>query len=381
MSAIERWRHQSLASGMVATGLLEAEVAHRTGEWTAVHQIVRRVVAAALDLDDAVGLYRGAPAVAFLLQAAAGASDRYAGALADLDGHVHELTHRRTAAALERIASGEHGAFGEYDIFYGLTGLGALLLKRAPTSSAMERVLVYLTALTRPRGIDRDMVVPGWWVGHDPRKQHSARFPAGHANLGLAHGIPGPLALLALAARRGHYVPGQIEAIHTILDWLEYWRQEGEHGPWWPETVALTELGTGRTAQRAPGRPSWCYGTPGIARAGQLAAIAVDDRELQQRFEQALTVCLNDTSQTRLVTDASVCHGWAGILHTVRRAAADAMSPDVGTLLPALAAQLERHQTQTDEEGLLTGRPGTDLALLTAHDEPRTGWDTCLLTC
>jgi hypothetical protein len=43
--------------------------------------------------------------------------------------------------------------------------------------------------------------------------------------------IAGPLALLALAMRRGITVPGQDEAIDRICAWLDAWRQPGTAGP------------------------------------------------------------------------------------------------------------------------------------------------------
>ncbi|MGH3802688.1 MAG: hypothetical protein ACRDTD_21700, partial [Pseudonocardiaceae bacterium] len=84
--------------------------------------------------------------------------------------------------------------------FYGLTGIGQLLLQRAPGSDALGRILGYLVRLTEPLRID-GALVPGWWVSHDP--DPLLPTPGGHANFGIAHGITGPLALLAHAMRRG----------------------------------------------------------------------------------------------------------------------------------------------------------------------------------
>lgn len=80
-------------------------------------------------------------------------------ALADLDGPVARLAHRRARRGLERIASGQLPAFAEYDVFFGLSGIGALLLRRDPGGSAIEQVLFYLVALTKPL---RVYVIHGW---------------------------------------------------------------------------------------------------------------------------------------------------------------------------------------------------------------------------
>ena len=57
----------------------------------------------------------------------------------------------------------------------------------------------------------------------------------------------------------------------------------------WPRAAAATlpELYHGAPDQRVPLRPSWCYRTPGIARAQQLAAITLRDTGRQQRLAEA----------------------------------------------------------------------------------------------
>ena len=332
---------------------------------------------------DTSGLYLGAPAITFILDAAAsGATDRYQDALADVDKHVIALAHHRAETALARIRAGELPGFREYDVFFGLSGIGALLMRRAPGSSAMERVLDYLVTLTRPQLVDGD-VLPGWWVGHDPHRRFSASYRGGHGNFGMAHGICGPLALLSQAMRRAITVDGQHDAIITICEWLESWRQDVEAGPWWPEWITLPELRTGLSSQPGPARPSWCYGTPGIARAGQLASIATGDAHRQQMYEEALVRCLDDPAQQARITDGGLCHGWAGLYQTVWRSAEHAETPALAEHLPRLATHLGQHASHgpAANRGFLDGTAGTALALHTAahNTAPNSGWDACLL--
>lgn len=67
-----------------------------------------------------------------------------------------------------------------------------------------------------------------------------------------------------------------------------------------------------------PQRPSWCYGTPGLARAQQLAALALTDPRRQQLAEHALAGYVSDVRQLSQLRDASVCHGWAGLRHATQ---------------------------------------------------------------
>lgn len=379
----EPWTVHSLAQGAAGTALLHIERAHTgKGTWRQAHRWITTAADGDISAADNTGLFLGAPSVGFMLHAASTDTARYRSALSHLDTHVAELAHRRTSAATARISRGEQPTFHEYDTFFGLTGIGAYLLHRATGSSALERVLAYLVALTRPLGND-EQTLPGWWVSHDPRRETSARFPHGHGNLGAAHGIAGPLLLLAQALRRGITVDGHHDAITTLTTWLDTWQQESGHGPWWPEYVTLDDLNTGRTSQPGPTRPSWCYGTMGIARAGQLAAIATGDTDRQQLYESALARCLTDPRQLRQVIDTSLCHGWAGIYQTAWRAARDARTPALRAALPALAAKLLRHgeSAHASGPGLLEGGAGTGLALITVAQDaaPTSGWDACLL--
>ncbi|ABD12671.1 hypothetical protein ThrDRAFT_03212 [Frankia casuarinae] len=339
----EPWAPQSLTKGSAGIALLHIERAHAgLGTWQQADRWIRSAVAAPANITDNTGLYLGAPAITFMLDAAAGSDpSRYRGALAAIDGHVAAIAHHRADAAMERIAAGRLPGFREYDVFFGLTGIGALLLRRAPQGSAMERVLAYLVALSKPHRID-GQTLPGWWVNHDPHRRASPAYPGGHSNLGLAHGIAGPLSLLSRAMRRGVVVDGQHDTIINVCAWLDAWQQDGEAGPWWPEWITLPDLRQGRTSQPGPARPSWCYGTPGLARAGQLAALALGDGRRQQKYEQALFQCLNDPVQLGRIKDGGLCHGWAGVYQTVWRAAHDAITPVLADQLQCLADNLVR---------------------------------------
>ena len=94
-------------------------------------------------------------------------------------------------------------------------------------------------------------------------------------------------------------------------------------------------------------RPSWCYGTPGIARAVQLAAIAVGDVDRQRSAEQAIAACLTDPQP---LTEPGLCHGLAGLYQTAFRAAADATSPAIAAQLPPLTDRLTRAATRHTTE-------------------------------
>jgi hypothetical protein len=378
---LEQARAQSLASGPAGAALLDVERAMSgTGDWTTAVEHIRKATAGPISAADHAGLFFGIPAICFLLHAAsADGSARYRTAAKVANDHVVAIAERRVGTAMELRTQGAPLAFKEYDLFYGLIGLASLVVRCLPDSAVLPGLLGYLVQLSTPRRED-DLIVPGWWVEHDP--DPILPTPGGHANLGMAHGGAGLLAVLSLASSRGIEVRGQREAICRIVEFFDQWRQDGPDAPWWPQWLTREDLRSGQTSQAIPGRISWCYGTPGIARAQQLASLALGDSERQAQAERDLAASLNETQLGR-IDGPGLCHGVAGIYQTAWRAARDAKTTDIAERLPVIAAQLARSEQDSgsDSEGLLTGAPGVGLALETLrHDSPpRSGWDACLL--
>ncbi|CUU54973.1 Lanthionine synthetase C-like protein [Parafrankia irregularis] len=372
---------QSLAHGAAGLALLRVELALTgSGTWQDAHDALVLATSEPVDGSPSGCLVHGAPALRFVLHtAAADGQPRYAPAASALDHHLHRITRGRLDAARNRMADGAPGTFGEYDLFYGLTGLGLILLRTAPANDTLADILTYLTRLaTRPLPLD-GLQAPGWWAARDP--DPLSPTPGGHANLGMAHGAAGILAFLALAARRGRTVEGQQDAIKILCAWFDRWQQHSDDGPWWPQWLSRKDLRAGYPAQLSAGRPSWCYGTPGIARALQLAGIATADPARQAAAEHALAHCLAGPQLARL-PDAGLCHGLAGVYQTAVRAAADAITPGLSTHLAEVAAGLRRQAAISDgTPALLTGDTGVRLVLETARRTapPVSGWDSCLL--
>ncbi|MER5863532.1 lanthionine synthetase C family protein [Kitasatospora sp. NPDC002040] len=369
---------QSLAKGSPGIALLHIErAAIGLGDWESVHTWLRTTMRAHVWSAPGTGLFFGAPAVAFAVHTATCGPGQYPEALAALDATTARMTLQRLDAAHARIDRGERPIFAEYDLIYGLTGIGALLRRRDPHGALLRDVLAYLVRLTEPLPGGE----PGWWTDVAPTGDLSPHYPAGHGNLGIAHGITGPLALLALALRDGIELTGQREAVGRITTWLDTWQQDDEHGTWWPEAVTPAEVRHGRPRQAKPLRPSWCYGTPGIARAQQLVALATGDADRQEKAELAMLAALNDPNQTGQFGDASLCHGTTGALLTAHRIAADAASEHRGAALLFAAGRLADQEPAPGEAGLLEGSAGIALALHAAAREqlPVSGWDACLL--
>jgi lantibiotic biosynthesis protein len=371
-----RWS-VSLSDGAPGILLLHVERA-RTGhgQWATAHAWATAATRVPVTVNPTDSLFRGAPALAFALHIAG--NPAYADALNALDKAIKALTRCRLAAAHTRIDHGNRPTFTEYDLISGLAGIGRYFLDRHPDGPEIRDVLSYLVRLAEPLHVAGE-TLPGWWTETGPSGRLDERFPGGHANLSLAHGITGPLALVALAMQQGITVPGQTAAIDRICAWLDTWRQGDGTSAWWPPWVTKSEHRRRRCAQAGPFRPSWCYGTPGLARALQLAGQATGDTARQRAAENALLGCVSDPAQLGRLTDTSLCHGWAGLLQTLWRTSTDAQTPELNAYLPQLRGHL-RHLPFTDGAGLLEGHAGSALALHTVTGAPpRPRWDSCLL--
>ncbi len=361
-----RWG-QSLADGAAGTALLHLELGGDCLEW-----LTAMVAEPVLAHPNQATFFYGAPAVAFTLTAT-----DHARALTMLDGHIEAITRARLCAAHRRMDCGVLPAKREFDLIAGLTGLGAYLLHRHGGGELLREVLAYLVRLTEPQTAGE---LPGWWAADGPTGP-APDWQGGHGNLGIAHGIAGPLALLSIAMRRGVTVEGDADAMDRICRWLDRWRCGTDHRAWWPGAISRAEHEAGAVRQRGPQRPSWCYGTPGLARAQQLAGLALGDTRRRHFAQRALAWCVSDESQLAQLTDVSLCHGWAGVLHTACRAGEhdEQVRIRVPQLLDRLAECMLRQPPSG--HGLLAGEAGVRLAqrAATTNAPPVTGWDACLL--
>ncbi|MGW9356484.1 lanthionine synthetase C family protein [Streptomyces diastaticus] len=347
-------RTQDLSEGALGMALLDIE----RHDLSTARRHLTQATARGVSTGSNASLFHGAPALEFVLARANGAGD-------DVRAATDRVVDARLAAARRRQAVGALPHLAEWDLIRGLTGLAALLLSRKPPGHRLPDVLACLVALAHPAHGD-DRTVPGWWspVGPDGKE-----MAGGHGNNGMAHGVAGPLAVLSLALREGVSVPGQEEAVGTFATWLD------RHGTHYWSTAA--DLDADQPPAPNPVRQSWCYGQPGIARAQQLAALALGDTARRRAAEDTVAAILTDPLRLARITNSTLCHGWAGLLTLTRAVAADSPSPDRFTpIIQDLHRRLTADWEHLPKPGFMEGRAGAQLAL---HATDTTGWSRALL--
>lgn len=335
------------------------------------------------------GLFAGLSGLAFAAQALSRRGRRYQNVLATLDAAVQP-----GAVALgDRLGHGcEPAPVHDFDVVSGASGIGAYLLQR-DSAAALPAILAGLVELTAAVDGQLRWSTPPELMG-DVSLAHSQ--PWGHLNCGLAHGIPGPLALLSLAERCGVAVPGQVEAVRRLVDWLVEHRTDDCWGVNWTTTVPLPPPGQPNLdpAGLEPARSAWCYGSPGVARALWLAGDALGEGAVCELAVEAMLAVYRRPRAQRYLDSPTFCHGVAGLLQITLRFAHDTGLPALDTAAAELVDQLldaysperllgyaalEPGANPVDRAGLLDGAPGVAMVLLAAATDVEPDWDRMFL--
>jgi lantibiotic modifying enzyme len=274
-----------------------------------------------------------------------------------------------------------------YDLISGLVGFGVYALERLPRPAAvacLERVLDRLaeTAEHRPEGIT-------WWT--DPAwlpAETRAKVPHGYYNLGLAHGVPGVIALLGRVCAAGVALGRARPLLAGAVRWLL--AQQGPCGfAYW----------VGPGGAEKPTRLAWCYGDPGIAAALLGAARGVDEPAWERAALAAARRAAHRPPEQAGVVDAGLCHGAAGLGHLFNRlfqATGEPWLEEAASSWFQRALAMRRPgrgvgayeawqlgegggPTWVADRGLLTGAAGIALALLAATAPFEPAWDRTLL--
>ncbi len=383
------WDAISIAQGDLGQALLcgALAAAHAGPDWTTHAGDWAASAAAALRHGHrpAMGTVSGSSGLAFVARWLGDAE--LEPLLAGLDGVVaHDALS--TAAAIR----GRSGI--AVSTFDQISGLAGVLLCALPSASQGARpvapfVVRALAALALEGGTPAAWYTPPEYLFDEEQR---AYYPAGNINLGLAHGIPGPLAALALALDLGFGDSGVAVAVTQLAEWLAGHVSLGDDGPGWETVVSLAHGPDGLTELPAHGvgRDAWCYGTPGAARALFLAGRALDRSDLRNLAIEAMAAVYRRPVARRGIDSPTFCHGVAGLLQITLRfhhdtglsLFADAASALTEQILDAVEpdrpmgiANLEPGDNKVDQPGVLDGAAGVSLVLLSAASEVEPTWD------
>jgi hypothetical protein len=386
-----RWREHTIAQGQAGLAVLYAAMdASQPGRgWDRVGHAALAGAASAAERARRIdgSLYTGLAGLGFAAVMLAAGRPRYDRFLTAVDRALLPVV----AAEIRHLDREPGGcAVRQFDLISGLSGVGAYLLARREVPDAAGALRDLLCCLARL--LDADRTPPRWHTPADHLDQDQRGwYPDGNLNCGLAHGLPGPLALLAISLRAGVVTDGTVEAARGAARWLAEHRLDDQWGPNWPNALPLAPV---EGQPPAPARASWCYGSPGIARALWLTGEALDDDPSRELAVAAMRAALARPPELRGLSSPTFCHGSAGLLRITTRFATDTGLPDLAQAAAALAADLlggfepgsilgyrdvEPGGVRVDQPGLLSGAPGVALALLGAAAAAGPDWDRLFL--
>lgn len=391
------WSPSALGSGDLGIALMYSyfDTCFSSESWDRLTQQYLRIAASDTQRSALImpGLFAGTAGMAFAVSSASRGGRRYGKNLADLhDGlckQVFETSWRRPEEA-----GGVSSA--DFDIVSGAAGTLLYLVSLEQTNdtieAAIKHLLMYLLWLGEPGqrpGKERWFIPPKLL----PNDLHRQDFPQGNFNCGLAHGIPGPLAALALTWLAGYRFPGLRETIAYLSNWVVEHRIEAEWGMDWPASIPL------ECAARAelwhmlsPTRAAWCYGAPGVARSLWLAGCALEDGALCNMGIEAIEAVLRRLISQRGIPSPNICHGIAGLLLICLRFAYECESTLVKAQIPVLVEQILEtfnpvlplgfrdtdQGVPRDQPAWLTGASGIAMVLLAAATDIPPAWDRIL---
>ncbi|MFN8510885.1 MAG: lanthionine synthetase C family protein [Deinococcaceae bacterium] len=203
-----------------------------------------------------------------------------------------------------------------FDVIYGFAGTARYLLDRAPEDTRAEALLRRILELFVRASIDplKGFFAPSDFAVLDASEADTDEPK--HFSMGMSHGIPGVLMLLALAFQKGIHVQGQKEAMVSLGQCIEQSLYLGPYGLDVPSMLALPsgEAEETEVAKRA----GWCYGIPGVALPMWVAGEAIGSESLRQVARNLTESLANRTFDQLMLSHAGLCHGYAGTMHIWR---------------------------------------------------------------
>lgn len=278
------------------------------------------------------------------------------------------------------------GWVADYDLISGLTGFAVYALERGPAGAATARAVLDGLEAQQARG---------WITAPELLPPHQrAVAPEGYVNLGLAHGLPGTIAILARMIEQGDELGIDAARARAVLDSALRRLCDGS-----PPRARGRFVGWLPTRHAPSPRLAWCYGDLGVAAALLRAGLAIDHAEAHAEGLALALDCATRSVADAAIADAGICHGAAGIAHLFNRMAQATGHPALYDAAVRWIDQTLAMRTDAPLAGfpanvplddgalryeangsLLTGAAGVALVLHAASSSVEPSWDRILVT-
>ena len=199
----------------------------------------------------------------------------------------------------------------DFDLVSGLIGIGIYALARLPEPNAQVCLQKVVQRLAERAERGREGVT--WFTDAALLPEWQRKIcPNGYYNLGLAHGVPGVIVMLARASAVEAVREAAQELLAEAVRWLLAHLGVEDGVPFFPAWIA-PEVRLGRN------RVAWCYGDLGSATALLYAARCAGQAGWEEVALKILRHCAQNRGPQAGVRDAGLCHGAAGTAHLFNR--------------------------------------------------------------
>jgi len=371
----------SLASGLAGVLVMQTHLfrlkptLRRTAN---IKDLLNHVINEISEQDMQSGLWSGLCGVLYALEFIRGTDPELLGEHKDSVSSFVEETDELLLSFVERSPN------PHFDLVSGLCGIGAYALSKTDREAAgklfeaVERRLELLS--------DRidDMCAWKTLPIHVPFNGTELQKQKGRYDLGLAHGIPGVIALLGYALSFNLQTNRTCQILDRTVNWLL-----AQSRPDLGESEYTSMITPGQEPDMSvSSRLGWCYGDLSVAAALAVAAQATGSAELKLYCNRLVERRLTRSWSSFKLDSMGLCHGDSGILHILKyfdsSSSSEVRQQVSQKLLQRIDAQLNQSSGKIENFGFLEGWAGILLGLHDFLGDKPPGfdrpWNLCLLT-
>ncbi|MGX7038108.1 lanthionine synthetase C family protein [Vagococcus fessus] len=231
---------------------------------------------------------------------------------------VDEFLKKLVQDKLNVINSEKNTIIFEYDTMQGLAGiLNYMLLDNLNKKYFREEIEVILKYFIRlsSKSNYKGNDIPHWRIDSKDLflEEEKKLFPEGAINLGVSHGISGPLIVMSKALESDINVDGLRGSILSITELL-ITKMDVTYKNW-PSMVDIRDIANNERIYENS-RDAWCYGRPGVAFALLKASQALNDKEI---LGIACESMLSGIHTEMGLISPTFCHGYIGVSYIYKK--------------------------------------------------------------
>lgn len=206
-----------------------------------------------------------------------------------------------------------------YDVIYGLSGILNYLLDveiKEEDSYKIETIIKYLVMVTEHVDYN-DYTIPKIFIPNenltDSEKEY---FKFGNINLGLSHGIAGPLKVLTKARRKHYNIDGIEEAILLLIKIYEKFEIKIGNVITWPATIDLEEYHSNiiKNKDNYLDLYKWCYGSFSLSLILSSVYSYKNNKNMYLKYmNNCKLISLKSYNEYYFFTP-NICHGYSSML-------------------------------------------------------------------